>query len=228
MTDPTDIEGVVVTGQRSWPGGSFPLVFDPTDRPPEQNGSGGGHHAPHPCEDPLRSQDWNADAAAAEALRRIISTAAAQNDPTHNLSNREYGAMICQASDGTLSVSQIQWGDPIFDANGNWVQPGVQPTVNVNFNACGGGSLPLGMIHTHPSTGVSGGIPSSSDTAWVNAINSARGDNQGRIYIVSIGNSGSYRIEIYNSANVEHASSTGTAGPLVNPDGLPCPGVSIG
>jgi len=180
---------------------------------------------PDPCADPAKALEWNADAAAAEALQDILDTIAAQNDSTHNLANREYGAMICEHSDGTLSISPIQWGDLTFDENGNWLNPGVQPTVDVNFNACGTGSLPLAMIHSHPGTGAGGGVPSASDVSWVGSINAARGDNLGRIYLVSIGDAETpYRIWVYDESNAEEASVSGEPGDEVNPDGQPCPG----
>lgn len=183
---------------------------------------------PHPCDDLETAFDWNADAAAAEALQRMLETAAAQNDSTHNLANREYGAMICEHSNGTLSISPIQWGDPTFDADGNWVSPGQQPTVDVNFNSCPAGSLPLAMIHSHPGTGVAGGVPSAADVTWVASINAARGDNRGRIYLVSIGDAGTpYRIWVYDETNAEDASLSGEPEDEVNPEGEPCLGQVI-
>lgn len=245
MTDPNappyTLPPIDVVGQRRRPSGLFPAgpggggggnnpggvnqweLDEEGDPPPPPEGEGS-----HPCDDPETALDWNTDAAAAEALRRMLAAAAAQADSTHNLSNREYGAMICEASNGDLSISTIQWGDPIFDAEGNWVGAGSQPSVAVNFNACGSGSLPLAMIHSHPSTGPSGAIPSRPDATWVTAINSARGDNQGRIYVVSIGENGKQRIEVYDSTNVDEGSEGGVSGPEVNPDGQPCPGVTIG
>lgn len=196
MTDPTSVDDISVVGQRRrTPAGSFP--------PSGGGGSGGagGIHQnqvemedtppppmpAHPCNDPETAREWNADAAAAEALRRMLEAAAAQNDVTHTLYNREYGAMICENSDRSMSISPIQWGDPIFDADGTWVGAGQQPSVNVNFNSCGSGSIPIAMIHSHPSTGAEGGLPSASDATWISSINNARGDLAGRIYVVSIG-----------------------------------------
>lgn len=239
MTDqpPSDPGTVWVTGQRLQPNGTFP--------PASGSGGGGGGGGvrqnelhpdgpgpdsprPHPCENPETAFDWNADAAAAEALRRMLETVAALNDSTHNLSNREYGAMICEHSNGTLSVSPIQWGDPTFDENGNWLNPGVRPTVDVNFNACGTGSLPLAMIHSHPSTGAGGGVPSANDVTWVAAINAARGDSLGRIYLISIGDAATpYRIWVYDETNAEEASLSGEPKDQVNPEGEPCPGQVI-
>lgn len=158
----------------------------------------------------------------------MLQAAAAQNDSTHNLSNREYGAMICEHANGTLSISPIQWGDPTFDENGNWLNPGVQPTVDVNFNACGANSLPLAMIHSHPSTGIGGGVPSANDVAWVAAINAARGDNHGRIYLASIGDTATpHRLWVYDETNAEDASLSGEPKDEVNPEGEPCPGQVI-
>lgn len=239
MTDtgpPSELDEVVVTGQRrssptapfpargssgsigDTPGRTIDLADDDLEPPPSGD----------PCADPAAARDWNADAAAAEALRRMLETVAALNDSTHNLSNREYGAMICEDADGILSVSPIQWGDPTFDGDGNWLNPGVQPTVDVDFNACGAGSLPLAMIHSHPSTGAGGGVPSASDVTWIAAINAARGDNLGRIYLVSIGDAATpYRLWVYDETNVEHASLSGEPKDEVNPQGQPCPGQVI-
>ncbi|GAA0870152.1 hypothetical protein GCM10009116_19880 [Brevundimonas basaltis] len=173
-----------------------------------------------PCDDPETAREWNADAAAAEALRRMIAAALAQDDPTHHLANREYGAMICERADGVLTISPVVWGDPIFDAGGTWVNPGEQPTVPVDIDACGIGSTPLAMIHTHPSTGGAGAIPSWNDAQWVAAINARRGDNHGRIYVVAIDGT-SFRIEVYDQSNAG-AWETGERGPEVNPNAQPC------
>ena len=84
MTDVTDLGEIEVRGQRRRPGGSFP-------RPPGSGtgGGGGGNEGgveqneldpnqpeqppsePHRCDNPETALDWNADAAAAEALRRM-------------------------------------------------------------------------------------------------------------------------------------------------------------
>lgn len=233
MTDtgpPAELDDVVVTGQRRkephepFPQRPEPVVWEGqhTEKLP------GLDEVPDPCAHPRTARDWNADAAAAEALQRMLETVAALNDSTHHLANREYGAMICEHSDGTLSISPIQWGDPTFDENGTWLNPGVRPTVDVNFNACGAGSLPLAMIHSHPSTGPSGGVPSASDVTWVAAINAARGDNLGRIYLVSIGDAATpYRIWVYDETHAEDASLSGEPKDEVNPEGEPCPGQVI-
>lgn len=242
MTDadpPAELDEVVITGQRRQPNGLFPAPSGGGGGLPGDDGGihqdeldpdnpGPGPSPPDPCSNPDTALDWNADAAAAEALRRMLETVAALDDSTHHLANREYGAMICEQSDGTLSISPIQWGDPTFDENGTWLNPGVQPTVEVNFNACGAGSLPLAMIHSHPSTGVGGGVPSANDVTWVAAINAARGDNLGRIYLVSIGDAATpYRIWVYDETNAEDASLSGEPKDEVNPEGEPCPGQGI-
>lgn len=237
MTDPTNPGDIFVVGQRRSSGGQFP----------GNGGSGGGdgdiggpvsnqdeepapyEPLPTPCADPATALEWNADAAAAKALAKMLAAAAAQNDVTHNLSNREYGGMICEYSDGTLSISDIEYGDPIFDEHGTWLNPGVQPSVDVSIGACSSsGGKPLGMFHSHPGVGSSAGLPSVSDATWVNAINNIRGDVLGRIYIVSIG-SGSppYQIHVYNHTNVQAGTVQGVIGPEVNPDGEPCSEISI-
>lgn len=230
MTDqpPTEVAPIFVKGQRRGPGGVFPPVsgggggiggpigpvqdeLDPNEQPVAP---------PHPCDDEDEARDWNADAAAAEAFRRIQQYVRDRQltDPTHDLANREYGAMICEHPNGTFSVSSIQHGDPIFDENG--ILNANIPTVDVNAFACGNGAKPLAMFHTHPSTGSSAGIPSSVDSYWVSWINLQRQDNHGRIYVGAI-DGANHRIQVYDITNIDGASS-GVNGPEVNPDGLPC------
>ncbi len=84
MTDPHELDEVVVTGQRRRPNGTFPSgpgggggnepggvdqweLDEEGDPPPPPEGDGS-----HPCDDPETALDWNADAAAAEALRRMM------------------------------------------------------------------------------------------------------------------------------------------------------------
>ncbi len=86
MTDtgsPSELDEIVVTGQRLQPNGLFPP--GPGGGGPGGGGSGGDHQnqvddpgtqpsqpaAPHPCEDPETAIDWNADAAAAEAKKEF-------------------------------------------------------------------------------------------------------------------------------------------------------------
>ena len=237
MTDteppPTQVDDIVVKGQRKWPSGQFPVrtgYSEPPEGPiPIEVGlEPDPPTSTDPCASPDTALEWNADAAAAEALRRILAYAADQPGNTHNLSNREYGAMICQDQNGGLFISQVRHGDPIFNENGDLV--GTVPAdlaVDVRIDACGAGALPLGMIHTHPMTGPTGGLPSASDAAWVNALNQTRGDGLGRIYVVSIGSGSSpYRITVYNADNI-NAAAGGAVGPEVNPDGETCPGGTI-
>lgn len=236
---PTTVDYIFVVGQRRRPGQNFPPAagsggggtgggdgvnqneLDPNEPPPPPS-------PPHACDNPETALDWNADAAAAEALQRMIDKATAQNDATHNLANREYGAMICESSTGGLFISDVVWGDPIFDEQGNWVGAGTQPSVEVNIYACGAGNRPLAMIHSHLGVGAQGGLPSPSDATWVSAINGLRGDNAGRIYLVSTGDvNNPFEIRVYDERNVDRGSVNGDEGPEVNPNGLPCPGVVI-
>ncbi|WP_125899875.1 hypothetical protein [Brevundimonas sp. 357] len=226
MTDspPTEVDPIFVKGQRRAPGGVYPPVssggsglgpvqdeLDPNGPPIDE---------PHPCDDPDNAREWNADAAAAEAFRRIRKYIADQMDSTHHLANREYGAMICERPNGTFFIGPIEHGPPIFDEIGVQPDGSNRPYVDIKIDSCGLGAIPIAMIHTHPSTGPSSGVPSSSDATWIAALNARRNDEYGRIYVVAI-DGGKHRIEIYDKTNIS-AALTGEVGPEVNQNGVPC------
>lgn len=220
MSDPvTEVGGIEVVGQRrSEPGQSFPSqpppfvppIFDEIEPVPPED--------PGPCDTPETRREWNADAAAAEALRRMIDAALNQNGEP-DFVNREYGAVLCEALNGDISVGPIVWGDPILDEDGNMTS-GDQPTVPIDYNVCGSGGTPIGMIHSHPGVGVGTLTPSADDIANLEYINTLRGDQNGRIYISGrISSSDRYRLYVYNEEN----NDSDQVGPEVNPDGEPCP-----
>lgn len=218
--DVTDLGEIVVTGQRRYdesysfpspPSPPPPIVdeIEPVDPSNE-----------HPCGTAQGARDWNADAAAAEALRQMIDQAQTQFGEG-DFVNREWGALLCESPDGSVSVGPIRWGDSILDEDGNMTNPGEQPTVSIPETDCGA-ARPIGMIHTHPGVGSGTLTPSQDDAAWIGYINSVRGDIHGRIYIVARSSSSDeYAIYIYDVRNSDSAEN-GQPGPQVNPDGQPC------
>jgi hypothetical protein len=214
---------IVVTGKRrvssvaAFPQRPAPVVWQGSvaELPPDIE------TPPDPCANPETARDWNADAAAAEAMRRMLQAALHDNGEP-DFANREYGALICEKADGSLSIGPIKWGDPILDSEGHMTNPGEQPTVPIDPNGCPGGSLPLAMIHSHPGAGENTGLPSVNDSTWVEFINAARGDLHGRIYVVSKGETGEYRIHVYHAKNVSQGAVQGELGPEFNPVGEPC------
>jgi len=227
MTDVTELGDLVIVGQRRRPGGSFP---------PGSSGGGGGTGAPnqnelgeagpeepqpHPCDNPDTALEWNADAAAAEALRRMKRFAQLVHNED-SFANREYGTLLCQRADGAIIIGEIRHGDPMIDGNGN--ATGNLPNVNIPPDGCGLGTTILAMVHTHVS---GSGAPSVADISWIPYINSVRGgDSRGRIYITAFDGS-AYRTYIYDHTNAQHAADTGNVGPEVNPDAQPCLGTEV-
>lgn len=224
----TELEEIVVVGQRRPPGstggfgggGGFGWLPEEQLQLPEDPNAGGGGPDLHPCQTG-GSLDWNADAAAAEALKGMID-AALREHGNSDFANREYGALLCEGIDGRVSVGPIRWGDPILDETGTPTNPGSQPTVEIPVTDCGGGTI-IGMVHTHPGVGTGTIAPSDSDVGWIDYINQVRQDSAGRIYIIARENSNeSYKIYVYDERNSD-SSQTGQPGPEVNPEGLPCP-----
>lgn len=227
MTDtgpPTELGDIVVTGQRRRPDGTFPSAgpsggggagdpggvnqdeLSPDDPQPEPE--------PNPCAHPDSALEWNADAAAAEALRRMLDFARREFDEDH-LANREFGTMLCEMN-GSIIIGDIIPGDPLIGPDGS--PTGNTPTVHIDRGSCPIGSTAIGMIHSHVS---GSGAPSIADASWVPSINHDRPSSDGRIYIVSFDGT-AYRIHVYDSSNAQSAAETGDLGEEVNPDGQPC------
>lgn len=223
MTDTTtDLGTIWVVGQRRAPGGTFPPASG------AGTGSSGGDGGvepelvdpdpedppwspPHPCDDPETAREWNADAAAAEALRRFQTDA---NDPL--LDGRERGTVLYRSPAtgvihlGVLSVGASMAGSVAPDLTGidpAWI---------------------IGDVHSHPG---SGPYPSSWDRTelfpWFEGQISAAGGDPGnfRMYMVGTrtGPDGQSRLEIrvYDRSNLNGDEQN--PGPEVNPDALPCP-----
>lgn len=120
------------------------------------------------CQDPIARKQWEADAKAKEAAIKFRQKA--QDDFNElDLSNREFGALICQMPGGQIDLGPIRAGEPILDANGNAIDyyPLSRPSVPIPYEDCGSGT-PIGMIHSHP--GVNVGIPSDADFAYLDGL----------------------------------------------------------
>jgi hypothetical protein len=179
-----------------------------------------------PCLVPSLRRHWNTDAAAADALNKMLDKAE-EVDGYRDLAAREYGMVLCEFSTGIIAPGAIVYlGETFLDENGvpctrldeNGVPQPVHPTVDVDFDGCPNGSTIIGMIHSHRG----GQVPSGADSTWLPSIDFARGgDGFGRIYVASQGPSGA-RMNVYNAENVEAGVQGGITGPEVNPNGVAC------
>lgn len=224
MTDPSyPLDDIYVTGQRRQPDGTFP-------RPAGSGGSGGtgndgGVHQnevgdpgtqpyeppPHPCDNPESALDWNADAAAAEALRRFQADA---NDPL--LDGRERSFVIYRDP----TTGQIRLGNMAVGTNmGGEVTPDM---TGINMGDV------IGTIHSHPGSGPypSGPDQSNFTNYWQPQIAAAGGNSSSfRIYVAGTradpGGPARLQIRVYNETNLQGDEEN--PGPEVNPNGEPCP-----
>jgi hypothetical protein len=220
LTDqpPTNPGDVSVVGQRMRPNGLFP---------PSPGGGGGnpgddgGIHQdeldpdnpgpdpspPHPCDSPETALEWNADAAAAEALRLMQADA---NDPL--LDGRERSFVIYRDP----VTGQIRLGIIAVGTNmGGEVTP--------NMTGINRGDV-IGTIHSHPGSGPypSGPDRSNFTNFWQPEIAANGGDpSLFRIYIVGTradpGGPARLQIRVYNRDNLH--GDEANPGPEVNPDG---------
>lgn len=235
MTDPTPVDEIVVVGQRrrynyeTFPvsggsgggGGGFidpEEVGDGTEPPPT---------TPDPCADPATALEWNADAAAAEALGQMVDMA---NQMDGFLGRREFGAVLYIRPDGSIGIGNITWGPP-FD------QPDPETGrtyVELDFSGIPPGSI-IGSIHTHNAGSfLPSGDPSGLNGDWGH-YNDLRTYVQGaggnpdlvRIYVAAqnfASSSGvTHGIRFYDNRN-RTAALGGQEGPEVNPEAQPCPG----
>lgn len=223
MTDqpPTNPGDIWVVGQRRQPNGMFP----PASGASGGAGDDGGVHQnevdpdpedppyspPHPCDDPETAREWNTDAAAAEALRRMKQDA---NDPL--LDGRERGFVIhFDPASQTARLGNLSVGPNM----GGSVTPDLSGISSENI---------VGFIHSHPA---SGPYPSGPDRTEIfpffRGQIAAAGGHAGafRLYVVGTrtdpGGQARLQIRVYNESNLD--GDENSPGPEVNPDGEPCP-----
>lgn len=234
MPQETPVDEIVVVGQRRRPGGTFP------SRSGSGSGEPGGDHQievtddpgqptppPDPCADPETRKEWNADAAAAEALRLMIAKA---NLMDGFLGRREFGAILYRRPDGSIGIGNITWGPP-FD------QPDPETGrtyVELDYSGIPPASI-IGSIHSHNA----GSFRPSGDATGQNGdwghyfglrnlvLNSGGNPDTVRIYIAAqelvTGPTVSHGLKVYDSRNKD-AALAGQDGPEVNPEAQPCPG----
>lgn len=208
---PYPVDDIEVKGQRRKPGGALP-------RPPTTGGGGGEQQeeldpdeqpsgGSHPCDDPETALDWNADAAAAEALRRMEAAARDGGEP--DFAEREYGTAIFLMPDGTFRIGSIARGDS---------QTG---TVRFDYDEFGEENL-IATIHSHPS---SGGF--SQDRPVLDYTRSvSRHGNSVRMYGVRLEYSTGTPLYQLLYLTIDNLNESDVA-TEVNPNGQPCPGISI-
>lgn len=223
MTDPSyPLDDITVVGQRRRPDGTYP----------SRGGSGGGsanepggidqwqleeedetppEGQTDPCADPVTAREWNADAAAAEAQRRMQQDA---NDPL--LDGRERGFVIyVDPSSQAVRLGNLAVGPNM----GGSVTPDLSGIAPENI---------IGFVHSHPA---SGPYPSGPDQTvlfpfFQNLIAAAGGNAAAfRLYIVGTrtdpGGQARLQIRVYKKSNL--GGDENNPGPEVNPDGEPCP-----
>lgn len=210
MTDtgpPTDPGDIVVVGQRrSDPGYPFPERPEPPTGPVDPNTPTieDDPGFADPCADPETALEWNADAAAADALKKFKAKAAELGDD--GLYEREFGCQLYQSPDGSIYLGPITYGDPL--------------TGTFNFDESGAtvGNL-VGEIHSHPTGQVE---PSVADWGRLN-VWSGWTQRNFRSYIVSrdlSDPSSDFAIRVYDTTSDQ---SSDDPGPEVNPESSPCP-----
>lgn len=208
---PTDeLPGVTVTGHRrseltqSFPSQPPPpyvpdvAVIEPF--PPD----------PGPCDDPATREEYDADAAAARAMKKILQEIARKGEV---FATREYGALIYRNPDGSVDFVRLEPGP-----GGGYGPPidisGLDP------------SQILGYVHSHPG---GTGYPSSADwtgtfTSLYNQGTAVGGDMSNlRLYIIrQISSYLDVKTEMYVYKGGDQSALT--EGIEVNPEGRPCGG----
>lgn len=223
---PSELDEVVVTGQRLQPNGLFPAPSGGGGGIP---GDDGGIHQdeldpdnlgpdpspPHPCDDPVGQKIWNADARAAMAVADLMNKAASLNDGS-NLANREFGANLFLNSNGNIDLTEVSVGPT--------PTPGSIPEVTIEP----GGTTYLnwmGDIHNHPS---GDGRLSAGEWARFNDridaiqnLHPQRSElNAIAAYVVVLDANAPAGYRIYAHKKGDSQNSLGQE---VNPDAQPCP-----
>ncbi len=230
MTD--TLPDVVVVGQRrpNGSGAAFPSIGS--------SGGGGGNNPGgihqneieenpedppavfNPCADPATAEDWNADAAAAEAAKEFARRAAAAGED--GLNTRERGAFLYRGANGQILIGPITQGTGF--TNGGW------GTVQLDMTGIDPSTI-VGSVHSHgagshlPSDQTPAGDPGDiQHLEWMASLNAGA-----RLYIVAqnlvgAGQTPYNQVNVYTTQNAVSARSNNQPGPEVNPDAQPCPG----
>lgn len=236
MTDPTNVDEIVVVGQRrrysheAFPGGgsggdpndggTSPDIRDEAD--PSEN----PYQVPDPCADPQTALPWNADAEAAASVADFLARAALLGgadapNGVPRLSNREFGRGLFRGSGSSVEGNTVTLGDPI--APGSTVA-----TITINMDGITNYNY-LGDVHSHPF-GTS--IPTQADWDGFMGYNriareAGRTDETFYLYIVVVDQNGNpSSIRVYQdgprAADSADPPRPTTIGPEVNPDAQPC------
>lgn len=249
MTDPdgspSELDEVVVTGQRA----RGPSPFAELQYPSKGNSTGGEQQQEvgdgnNPgttssdeevqCDDPEGRKQWNADAKANQAASKFLDKA----DRDHNepdWENREFGALICEFSDGAIDLGPIISGEPrlaadgtqllYYDSNGNVRNPGV----HIPPDGCGSSGTPIGFVHTH-FAGASG-HPSDGDFDYAqHLVNYFGAPANASVYVVAKYQdpaTGTSAVKVSHSKVTDKTAAQQGGDPnWVNPNAVPCPGDS--
>lgn len=234
MTDPTNVDEIVVVGQRRrYTNETFPTRGgggggDGGFIEPEEVGDGTQDPTPtpDPCADPETAVPWNADAEAAASVADFLAKAALLGgtdapNGTPRLSNREFGRGLFRGSGSSVEGNAVTAGDPI--APGSTVA-----TITINMDGITNYNY-LGDVHSHP---FGSSTPSQADWDSFMGYNrfareAGRTDETFYLYIVVVDQNGNpSSIRVYQdgprAANSPDPARPTTIGPEVNPDAQSC------
>lgn len=242
MTDPTptDLGEVVVKGQRARGPSPFSGVEWPTkgnsvspqanhDDPVDPTGeSPPASDEEQQCAIPEGRKEWNKDAAAVSAIEKFLQYAADTfGQSESHFRNREYGALLCEFSNGSVSVG------PVF--HGEYVGPGAPPrdenadppNVSIPSDSCPMNSIPVGFVHTH----VSSHLGSVGDIGALETLATAMGVNLSSLAAYTIQDhaglqglpESAWRVNRMTHAEKDKMQQANYQPEWVNPDAAPCP-----
>jgi hypothetical protein len=169
----------------------------------------------------IRTADGNGtkDAKAVEAVAKFVEAARDRFGET-NFLNREYGALLCEMSGGSIELGPI--------IAGPFVGPpvGGQGTVDIPPSGCGVGT-PVGFVHTHMSGNPR---PSPGDMGYLERLVSEANANPARLsaYVIGTysrgtGQEGENRVSVAPLSDKEKVEDPDYEPAWVNPDAKPCP-----
>lgn len=225
---PTQVDDIVVVGQRRRNGTMDPFPSGPTIPDPMPPGS----HAEitpidpgeiHPCDIPAVQEDWNTDAASQVGRRQIESEAAAAGE--NGLTYRERGFLLLRNPNGGLPIVRPTQLGSVF-------QPGVIPSTAFDLSGINPADI-VGFGHNHnvgqhaPSYDAATNYGDAEALEQIASIVDSYGGNGNavRMYIIAqtSGPNPYNKTNVYTRATATAASRAGAVGPEVNPNAQGCP-----